>query len=117
LPWRLKAGNDCWIGDEVYILNLDNVTLGNNVCLSQRAFLCTGSHDWSAPHFDLVHQPITIEDGVWICANAFIGPGVTVGRNTVVTVGSVVTKDLPPDMICGGQPCMPIKPRTIHDNP
>ena len=116
-PWRLRAGNNCWIGEEAYILNLDHVTLGNNVCISQRAFLCTGSHDTTDPHFGLIHQPITIEDGAWICANAFIGPGVTIGRNTIVSAGSVVTKDLPPDMICGGQPCVPIKPRVLRDAP
>ena len=113
-PWRFTAGNDCWLGDEVYILNLAPVALGHNVCISQRVFLCTGSHDWGDPAFGLIVKPITIEDGAWICANVFIGPGVTIGRNCVVTAGSVVTQDLPPDMICSGQPCVPVKPRIFR---
>jgi putative colanic acid biosynthesis acetyltransferase WcaF len=110
-PWRLSVGAHSWIGEEAWLLNLDQISLGNNVCISQRAFLCTGSHDWSKPTFDLVTGAIVIEDGVWICANVFIGPGVTIGRNSVVTAGSIVTKDLPSDMIYGGNPCVAVRPR------
>lgn len=110
-PWKLSVGANSWIGEEVWLLNLDRISIGANVCLSQRAFLCTGSHDWSRDSFDLITKPIVIEDGVWICADVFVGPGVTIGANTVVTAGSVVTRDLPPDMICSGNPCVPVKPR------
>lgn len=114
-PWKFRTGDHCWIGDDVCILNLDTVTLGSHVCISQRAFLCTGSHDWSDPAFGLIHRPITIEDGAWICANVFVGPGVRIGRNTVVTAGSVVASDLPPNMICSGNPCVPVKPRVLRE--
>lgn len=114
-PWKLSVGQHSWIGEEVWLLNLDQITIGSNVCISQRAFLCTGNHDWSQPSFDLVTKPIIIEDGVWICANVFIGPGVTVGKNAVVIAGSIVTSSLPPEMICGGNPCIPIKPRKIGE--
>jgi putative colanic acid biosynthesis acetyltransferase WcaF len=110
-PWKLSLGENSWIGEEVWLLNLDQISVGKNVCISQRAFLCTGSHDWSRESFDLITQPIVIEDGVWICADVFIGPGVTIGRNSVVTAGSVVNKDLPPDMICSGNPCVAVKQR------
>lgn len=113
-PWKLEIGRDAWIGEESWLLNLDNITIGNNVCISQRAVLCTGSHDWSKPTFDLITKPIVIGEGVWICANVFVGPGVTVGRNTVVTAGSVVTRDLPPDTICSGNPCIPVKDRQSY---
>jgi putative colanic acid biosynthesis acetyltransferase WcaF len=113
-PWRLTLGDHVWLGEEVFILNLAPVTIGNHVCISQRAFLCTGSHDWSDPYFGLVTKPITIHDGVWICAGAFVGPGVTIGRNAVATAGSVVTHDLPEGMICGGNPCVPLKPRVFR---
>lgn len=110
-PWKLSVGKNSWIGEEVWLLNLDQISIGSNVCISQRAFLCTGSHDWSKESFDLITKPIVIEDGVWICAGVFIGPGVTVGENAVVTAGSVVTKDLPAGMICSGSPCVAVKKR------
>lgn len=114
-PWRLTTGRNVWIGEEAYILNLAWVTLGDNVCVSQRAFLCTGSHDWSDPRFGLIAKPIVIQEGAWIAAGVFVGPGVTVGRNAVATAGSVVTADLPADMICTGNPCVPVKRRTLRD--
>ena len=110
-PWKLSVGANSWIGEEAWLLNLDQIEIGSNVCISQRAFLCTGSHDWSKESFDLITQPIVIEDGVWICADVFIGPGVTIGANTVVTAGSVVSKDLPAGMICSGNPCVAVKKR------
>lgn len=110
-PWKLSVGSNSWIGEESWVLNLDHITIGSNVCISQRVFLCTGNHDWSKESFDLVTKPISIEDGAWICADVFIGPGVTVGRNCVVTAGSVVTEDLPSGMICSGNPCAVVKKR------
>lgn len=110
-PWKLKVGVNSWIGEETWLLNLDHITIGSNVCISQRSFLCTGSHDWSKDAFDLITKPIIIEDGVWICADVFIGPGVSVGENSVVTAGSVVTGNLPPNMVCSGNPCVAIKQR------
>jgi len=110
-PWKLSVGSNTWIGEEVWLLNLNRITIGSNVCISQRAFLCTGSHDWSKEAFDLITKPIIIEDGAWICADVFIGPGVTVGENSVVTAGSVVTNDLPPNMVCSGNPCVAVKQR------
>ncbi len=113
-PWKLSVGKNTWIGEQAWLLNLEQITIGANVCISQRAFLCTGNHDWSKDSFDLIAKPIVIEDGVWVCADVFIGPGVTVGKNTIVTVGSVVTNNLPPDMICSGNPCVPVKNRKVH---
>jgi putative colanic acid biosynthesis acetyltransferase WcaF len=73
-----------WIGDEVLILSLDRVTIGSNGCLSQRAFLCTGSHDFSKESFDLITKPIVIGEGCWIAACAFIGPGAVIAPGTMV---------------------------------
>ena len=114
-PWKLKIADNSWIGEEVWLMNLDKISIGKNVVLSQRAYLCTGSHDWSRESFDLITKPIIIEDGAWICANVFVGPGVTVGENCVVTAGSVVTKDLPANMICSGNPAVPVKERVFRD--
>ena len=110
-PWKLSVGENSWIGEEAWLLNLDSIEIGSNVCISQRAFLCAGSHNWKKESFDLITKPIVIENGVWICADVFIGPGVTVGKNSVVTAGSVVTRDLSPGMICSGNPCVAVKKR------
>jgi putative colanic acid biosynthesis acetyltransferase WcaF len=108
-PWRFACGDDVWIGDEVLILSLAEVNLGSNVCLSQRAFLCTGSHDHTKAAFDLITEPIVIEDGCWVGAQAFVGPGVILKQNTVCAAGAVVVKEAGPDELIGGNPAKLIR--------
>ena len=103
-PWRLAIGDHVWIGEEVGILSLAQVTIGSNVCISQRAYLCTGSHDYRREDFKLVTRPITVHDSSWIAAAAFIGPGVVIGSGSVVAAGSVVFEDVPPNSIARGNP-------------
>lgn len=91
-PWRVSLGDNVWIGEEVLILSLANVTIRSNVCLSQRAFLCTGSHDFKSSSFDLITKPITINEHSWIAAQAFIGPGVEIPKGTMVGAGEVVSE-------------------------
>ena len=88
-PWKLELGDHVWIGDEVMILSLDRVVIGSNVCISQRAFLCTGSHDFSKETFDLITRPIEIGDGCWVAAQAFVGPGAVLPQGTMVKAGEV----------------------------
>jgi putative colanic acid biosynthesis acetyltransferase WcaF len=90
-PWRVTIGDHCWIGEDVTILSLDQVTIGDHCCLSQRAFLCTGSHDFRKESFDLVNEPIVIEPHCWIAASAFIGPGARVAESTMVKAHEVVS--------------------------
>jgi putative colanic acid biosynthesis acetyltransferase WcaF len=94
-PWRLEIGDHSWIGEGAWIENLAPVVIGSHVCVSQGAYLCTGSHDWSRVTFDLVTKPIRIDDSAWICAKAVIAPGVTVGKGAVVGLGAVATADVP----------------------
>ena len=89
MPWRVEIGDHVWIGDEVLILALDRVRIGSHVCISQRAFLCAGSHDFRSPGFDLITKPIAIGDGCWIAACAFVGPGAEVPAGTMVKAGGV----------------------------
>ena len=106
-PWRLTVGDHVWIGDEVIILSLAPVTIGSHVCISQRAFLCTGSHRFHSESFDLVTKPIVIEEGCWVAANVFVAPGVTLKRGTFCTGGAVVLKSAGPDQVLMGNPAMP----------
>lgn len=103
-PWRLTVGDYTWIGDEVAILSLDQVIIGSHCCVSQRAFLCTGSHRFDQPGFDLVTKPISIRDGSWIAAQVFVAPGVTIGPNSMCVAGSVVLKSVAADTTVWGNP-------------
>lgn len=95
-PWKLSIGSDTWIGEDVWIDNLDRVEIGDNCCVSQGAYLCTGSHDWGTAAFDLITRPIKIADGAWIGARAVVAPGTAVGEGTVVGLGSTVSGNLEP---------------------
>ena len=110
-PWKLAIGDHTWIGEEVFILNFEPVTIGSHCCISQRAFICTGNHDYRQVNMPFRNRPITIEDGAWVGAQSFVSPGVTIGSEAVITVGSVVTHNQPGQMICAGNPCVPVKAR------
>ncbi len=114
-PWKLEIGNHVWLGEECWLLNLERITIGDNVCISQRAFLCTGNHNYKSRAFDLVVKAIVIEDGGWIGAGAWVGPGVVVHSHAVLTAGSVAAQDLDGHSIHRGNPAVPIKPRVIGD--
>ena len=98
-PWKLTVGDHTWIGENVWIDNLGQVTIGSHCCLSQGALLLCGNHNYKKPTFDLMIGDITLEDGVWIGARASIGPGVTCHSHSVVAMGSVATRDLEAWMI------------------
>lgn len=93
-PWNLSVGDDCWIGESVWIDNLDKVFIGSNVCISQGALLLTGNHDYKQSSMPYRNAPITIENGVWIGANTTVCAGVIVHENAILTVGSMTSKDL-----------------------
>lgn len=103
-PWLLKAGDNTWIGEDCWIDNLAAVVLGDNVCLSQGVYLCTGNHDWDDPQFALLVRPIRILDGAWIGAKALVGPGTVIGEGAVVAMGGVALHGIPPYEIHGGNP-------------
>lgn len=94
-PWKLSIGDDCWIGEDVWLLNLEPISIGRDVCLSQGALLCTGGHDRRSPTFEYDNGPIFIGDGAWVAARAMVLRGVTVEAAAVVGAGSVVREDVP----------------------
>lgn len=110
-PWKLTIGNDVWIGEGVWIDNLDKVTIGNDVCLSQGALLLTGNHDYKSSSFDYRNEPIYIEDGVWIGAKSVVCPGVICESESILTVGSIATKRLKSLGIYQGNPASYIRER------
>jgi putative colanic acid biosynthesis acetyltransferase WcaF len=98
-PWKLTIGDDSWVGEGSWLLNLEPITIGSNVCISQDAFLCTGSHDRTSPTFEFDNAPITVEDGAWIAAKATVLRGVTVGPAATVGACALVVRDVDPDAI------------------
>jgi len=112
-PWKLTVGDHVWIGEECWLLNLERIVIGSNVSISQRAVLCTGSHDYKQVTFDLITRPITLKDGVWIGAGCWVGPGVTMESHAILAMGSVATKNLDPHGIYRGNPAVLVKKRVI----
>ena len=112
-PWRLVVGDHTWIGEDVWIDNLAPVTVGSNVCISQGAYLCTGSHDWNLSTFDLIVKPIAIGDGAWVSAKSTVGPGVMIGEGAVLGLGSTTSKDLEPWCVYAGNPVSFVRKRSI----
>ena len=114
-PWRLHIGSHTWIGEGVWIDNLGNIEIGSNCCVSQGAYFCTGSHDWSKTSFDLIVKPITVKDYAWVAAKAVVAPGVIVGEGAVLGLGSVAVNDLQPWSIYMGNPAILKGPRPKSD--
>ncbi len=96
LPWKLAVGNDVWIGEDAWIINLEQVSIGDDVCVSQGAMICAGSHDRHSPTFEFDNAPILIERGSWIAARAIVLRGVTVHEGGLVGAGAVASSDVPP---------------------
>jgi putative colanic acid biosynthesis acetyltransferase WcaF len=92
---------------------LDQVTIGENACLSQDAMLLCGNHNYKKSTFDLITKPIVIKNGAWVGAKATVCPGVTLNENTILTVGSIATSDLDQNGIYQGNPAQKIKERKI----
>jgi len=95
-PWKLVMGDNAVLGEDVWLLNLEQITIGSDVCLSQGTFLCTGSHNHATPDFAYDNGPITVENGVWVAAQALVLRGVTIGTGSVVGARAVVRHDVPP---------------------
>jgi putative colanic acid biosynthesis acetyltransferase WcaF len=93
----LIVGNNTWIGEGAWILNLEPVEIGNDVCISQDVLVCTGSHDFRSPTFEFDNGRIVIEDGVWLAARSTVLRGVRIGRNSLVGATALVTRDIAPN--------------------
>jgi putative colanic acid biosynthesis acetyltransferase WcaF len=112
-PWNLELGDECGIATGAIIYSQGKVFVGRRAVISQGAHLCAGTHDYTKPGFPLVTRPIYIGNNAWVAAESFIHAGVKVGDGCVIGARSVVTKNMPPWMVCAGHPCAPIKDREM----
>ncbi len=110
-PWKVSIGDWSWIGDDVVLYSLGEINIGNNVVVSQRSYLCTGSHDYQSSAFDIYSQPIVLENECWLATDVYVAPGVTIGQGTVVGARSSVFKSLPAGKICMGSPAKVVRDR------
>ncbi len=112
-PWNLTLGQYTALAEGVDCYAVDKITIGSKVAISQRSFLCTASHDITSLQRPLIHKPITIGDHAWVCAEAFVGPGVTLGEGAVAAARAVLCKDVEPWTVVGGNPAKLIKQRKM----
>jgi putative colanic acid biosynthesis acetyltransferase WcaF len=114
-PWKLKVGNHCWLGEGVWIDNLEDVVIGDNCCLSQGSFLLCGNHNYKKSAFDLMTGKIILEEGVWLGAKSIVCGGVTCKSHSVLSVASIAVSDLEAYSIYRGNPAVKIKERVMSE--
>jgi putative colanic acid biosynthesis acetyltransferase WcaF len=113
-PWQLQIGADSSVGYDVVLYNLGAIYIGDRVTISQRAHLCAGTHEYTDPRMPLLKSPITVDDEAWVCADAFVGPNVHIGRRAVVGARAVVVRDVPESDVVVGNPAVRVKTRNIR---
>ena len=116
-PWLLTLGDYATLSDGVVVYNLGPVSIGDHSVLSQDVYVCAGTHDYTRPDLPLLRPSITVGRGVWVCAAAFLGPGITVGDNVIVGARAVVMKDVPEGVIVAGNPARVVKQRPMDAPP
>lgn len=113
-PWNLSLGDHATVSHGVDLYSVDRIEIGAHATVSQRAFLCTATHDIDHPNMPLMTAPIRIGAGAWVCAEAYVHPGVTIGTDAVAGVRAVVLHDVPPGQVVGGNPARFIRMRNIR---
>ncbi len=110
-PWKLFLGDYCWIGDEVVLYTLGDIIVGDHTVISQRSYICTGTHDYNTESFEIKAHTINIGSKCWLATDVYVAPGISIGNSTVVGARSSVFKDLSPNKIYIGSPTKEIKDR------
>jgi putative colanic acid biosynthesis acetyltransferase WcaF len=111
VPWNLSIQDFAAVGANAIIYSLGPIEIGARATISQFSHLCAGTHDYRSQTFDLVKLPIVIGADAWICANAFVGPGVHIGERAIVGACAVVIQEVEPATIVAGNPARLIRAR------
>jgi len=113
-PWKLRIGDHSWIGQRAWLDNLDQLTIGNNVVISQGAMIIQGSHDYKKMDYPTYTKPVVLEDGSWLGAGAIVMLGVTMKSHSVLAAGSMASKDLEAYKVYQGNPAVVVRERIIE---
>lgn len=114
-PWKLTVGDFAWIGDHVELYTLAEISIAAHTVVSQRSYLCTGSHDPASRTFRIYSKPIVVEEGVWIATDVFVAPGVTIGRNALIGARSSLLTDAKAGFVYVGSPAKIVKERVFEE--
>jgi putative colanic acid biosynthesis acetyltransferase WcaF len=115
IPWNLDLADDVIVGDHAILYSLGKITVKRGAIISQYAHLCAGTHDYTSKKFPLLKPPIVVGEEAWIAADAFVGPGVTVGDRAVVGARATVVKDVPAMAVVAGPAATVVKQRVFKD--
>ncbi|MFA7235496.1 MAG: hypothetical protein WC058_01415 [Phycisphaeraceae bacterium] len=115
VPWKLRVGEATFIDRNVLLYNHHGLNIGDRCTISQGVFLCSTSHDYTMTTMPVIGKTIVVEDDVWLCAEAFVAPGVLIGRGAVVGARAAVFTDIHPWTVVGGNPARFIKNRTLRE--
>ncbi len=113
-PWLLRMDDFSMLGDDVQIYNLGEFSIGRHSIVSQQTYVCAGTHDYTRVELPLVREPVRIGHGVWIAAQAFLGPGVSIADNSVIGARAVVVSDIPTGVVAAGNPARVLGPRVMQ---
>ncbi len=111
IPWHLTLHDRACLGDRANAYSLGEIEIGAGATVAQEVYLSTGSHDFSGTDLPLTTGKITIGEEAFLGARTFVMPGITIGARSVIGACSVVTKDVPPDVVALGNPCAVRGPR------
>lgn len=115
-PWKLSVGDYSWIGDDVVLYSLGEISIGSNVVVSQNCYLCTGSHDYLKLDFPIWSEKIQLEDECWLASGVYVAPNVLIGKGAVIAARSTVLKNVEPGWIYAGYPAKKLKKRVESDS-
>ena len=110
-PWKVSIGDYSWIGDNVSLYSLGEISIGQNTVISQKCYLCTGTHDYSKRDFPISSKKVEIGNSVWLATDVYVAPGITIHDNVVVGARSSVFKNLNKGKLYYGNPTILIKDR------
>jgi len=109
IPWHLTLHNRACLGDRANAYSLGEIEIHEDATVAQEAYLCTGTHLFSSPNRELQTAKISIGPGAFVCARAFILPGVTIGAGAIIGACAVVTRDVAPNTVVAGNPAVPVR--------